>query len=239
MDTLFLKEVNMKRTSRLSTSRMRAFSFDSSHGKELSHVPVRDYTAHKSIWSFIFPHSTTMTSAFNLFRHILEGRRFLFLYTYTYIYMLHWHWQCSSLKTLDAKGFRLRHLSTHQKIHFSFEVNTNTLKSTAYASVQIQSGVLHVRCSRWKVYLHPYSCNGTTEVVCDKVQTLQNCPSKNTARHCHKSKAILFLPKDRRNSVYWQLWDFSHAPSFLLLGFSLKIATPVPILRWGDDTLNF
>lgn len=155
------------------------------------------------------------------------------------IYVLHWHWQCSSLKTLDAKDFMLMHLSTHQKIHFSFEVNRNTLKSTAYASVQIQSGVLHVRCSRWKVYLQPYSCNGTTEVVCDKVQTLQNFPPKNTARHCHKSKTILFLLKDTGNSVYWQLWHFSGVPSFLLLGCPLKTATPVPIPRWGDDLWQF
>lgn len=32
-----------------------------------------------------------------------------------YMYMLHWHWQCSSLKTLDAKAFTLRHLNTHQR----------------------------------------------------------------------------------------------------------------------------
>lgn len=150
MHTLFLKEVNMKHASRLSTSKMPAFSFDSSHEKELSHVPVRDYNAHKRIWSFIFPHSTTVTSTFNLFRYVLEGRTFLFLYTYEHIIYVYATLTLTMqfFKNFGCQSFYAQASKYTSKTHFSFEVSRNTLKFTAYASVQIQSGVLRVRCSR-------------------------------------------------------------------------------------------
>lgn len=143
----------------------------------------------------------------------------------------------------------VRHLSIHQKIHFPFQVSRNTLKSTAYVSVQIQSGMPRVSYSRWKVYLHPYYCNRTcthhywhkcSVTKCKQCRIfhleMQPGTAARTKLFCSYWKAVGIL-----SPVYWQLWDFSGAPPFSSSRVVSKIATSVsaPICKAGDGILQF